>query len=91
MTAALSRNIVAVLTVAAVFATPVSVQAQAKEAAQGAWGGKTNGAGHYADVNGIKLYYEIHGKGRPLVLLHGGLGPSRCSVRTSLRSPKAGS
>src|SRR6059036_264849 len=28
----------------------------------------------YADVNGIKLYYEIHGAGRPLVLLHGGLG-----------------
>ena len=30
--------------------------------------------GQYADVNGIKLYYEIHGSGRPLVLLHGGLG-----------------
>jgi pimeloyl-ACP methyl ester carboxylesterase len=28
----------------------------------------------YADVNGIKLYYEIHGSGRPVVLLHGGLG-----------------
>jgi len=28
----------------------------------------------YADVNGIRLYYEIHGSGRPLVLLHGGLG-----------------
>ena len=31
-------------------------------------------SGRYADVNGIKLYYEIHGTGRPLVLLHGGLG-----------------
>src|SRR5213082_2216782 len=31
-------------------------------------------AGQYADVNGIKLYYEIHGAGRPLILLHGGLG-----------------
>lgn len=29
---------------------------------------------NYADVNGINLYYEIHGSGRPLVLLHGGLG-----------------
>jgi len=29
--------------------------------------------GAYADVNGIRLYYEIHGSGRPLVLLHGGL------------------
>ena len=28
----------------------------------------------YADVNGIKLYYEIFGTGRPLILLHGGLG-----------------
>jgi pimeloyl-ACP methyl ester carboxylesterase len=32
------------------------------------------GAGRYADVNGINLYYETHGTGRPLVLLHGGLG-----------------
>ena len=28
----------------------------------------------YADVNGLKMYYEIHGKGEPLVLIHGGLG-----------------
>jgi pimeloyl-ACP methyl ester carboxylesterase len=28
----------------------------------------------YAPVNGLKLYYEIHGAGEPLVLLHGGLG-----------------
>jgi len=27
----------------------------------------------YADVNGISLYYEEHGSGRPLILLHGGL------------------
>jgi pimeloyl-ACP methyl ester carboxylesterase len=25
----------------------------------------------YAAVNGIKVYYEVHGEGRPLVLLHG--------------------
>ncbi|MBM7789239.1 alpha/beta fold hydrolase [Tenggerimyces flavus] len=30
--------------------------------------------GQYADVNGLHLYYEIHGTGRPLILLHGGLG-----------------
>jgi pimeloyl-ACP methyl ester carboxylesterase len=30
--------------------------------------------GEYADVNGINLYYERHGSGRPLILLHGGLG-----------------
>jgi len=28
----------------------------------------------YAPVNGLKLYYEIHGAGQPLVLLHGGVG-----------------
>jgi pimeloyl-ACP methyl ester carboxylesterase len=27
----------------------------------------------YATVNGLQLYYETHGTGRPLVLLHGGL------------------
>ncbi len=27
----------------------------------------------YASVNGMQLYYETHGTGRPLVLLHGGL------------------
>ena len=31
-------------------------------------------AGHYADVNGVHLYYETHGTGKPLVLLHGGMG-----------------
>jgi pimeloyl-ACP methyl ester carboxylesterase len=28
----------------------------------------------YAEVNGINLYFETHGTGRPLILLHGGLG-----------------
>lgn len=28
----------------------------------------------YADVNGISLFYEEHGSGQPLILLHGGLG-----------------
>jgi pimeloyl-ACP methyl ester carboxylesterase len=27
----------------------------------------------YALVNGLQLYYEIHGHGKPLVLLHGGV------------------
>jgi pimeloyl-ACP methyl ester carboxylesterase len=30
----------------------------------------------YADVNGLHLYYEIHGGGKPLVLIHGGLSAS---------------
>ena len=27
--------------------------------------------GQYVNVNGLKMYYEIHGQGQPLVLLHG--------------------
>jgi pimeloyl-ACP methyl ester carboxylesterase len=26
----------------------------------------------YLDVNGLKMYYEIYGEGKPLVLIHGG-------------------
>ena len=33
-----------------------------------------NPAGKYASVNGINLYYEIHGTGKPLIMLHGGFG-----------------
>jgi len=40
------------------------------------WTTDVKGTGAYADVNGINLYYETHGKAglRPLILLHGGLG-----------------
>lgn len=34
-------------------------------------------AGHYASIDGLQLYYEIHGEAHgkaPLVLLHGGVG-----------------
>jgi pimeloyl-ACP methyl ester carboxylesterase len=27
----------------------------------------------YAPVNGLEMYYEVHGSGRPLLLLHGNL------------------
>jgi pimeloyl-ACP methyl ester carboxylesterase len=38
------------------------------------WTSGAPGTGAYAEVNGINMYYETHGAGRPLVLLHGGLG-----------------
>lgn len=40
----------------------------------GDWTTRAKGTGQYAEVNGINLYYETHGSGRPLILLHGGLG-----------------
>jgi pimeloyl-ACP methyl ester carboxylesterase len=65
-----SRYAAAALAVAGVMALAVKAQAQA-----GPWGpDRGKSIGRYADVNGLHLYYEIHGKGRPLVLLHGGLG-----------------
>ena len=33
--------------------------------------------GRYAQANGIRLYYEVHGQGSPLLLLHGGVGDGR--------------
>ena len=33
---------------------------------------KTEMHGKYANVNGIRMYYELHGAGNPLVLIHGG-------------------
>jgi pimeloyl-ACP methyl ester carboxylesterase len=30
-------------------------------------------AAEFADVRGVKMYYEAHGEGRPVVLLHGGM------------------
>jgi pimeloyl-ACP methyl ester carboxylesterase len=34
----------------------------------------SHSAGNYTSVNGLKMYYEIHGSGQPLVLLHGSFG-----------------
>ena len=45
--------------------------AETKELVVGYWPAR---AGRYASVNGLRMYYEIHGRGRPLVMLHSGLG-----------------
>ena len=65
-----SSNLAAALAVVCTIAVAAHAQAQANP-----WGAEAGkGSGRYADVNGIKLYYEIRGSGRPLILLHGGLG-----------------
>jgi pimeloyl-ACP methyl ester carboxylesterase len=33
---------------------------------------RADDAGHWATVNGHRMYYEVYGQGRPLLLLHGG-------------------
>jgi pimeloyl-ACP methyl ester carboxylesterase len=33
---------------------------------------KQDSMSSYASVNGLKMYYEIHGSGSPLILIHGG-------------------
>ena len=38
----------------------------------------------YAPINGIKMYYEIHGDGNPLVLIHGGGSTIQTSFGTIL-------
>ncbi len=38
------------------------------------WTSAPAGTGRYVEINGINLYVETHGTGRPLILLHGGLG-----------------
>jgi len=35
-----------------------------------------NAKSGFAPVNGLQMYYEIHGEGEPLILLHGGVGAS---------------
>ena len=61
------------LTLAAAAALTLSTNAIAQR--QGPTMSKPNTTGRAA-VNGVKLYYEIHGEGAPLVLLHGGVTPS---------------
>jgi pimeloyl-ACP methyl ester carboxylesterase len=37
--------------------------------------------GSYASVNGLRMYYEVHGSGRPVVLMHGAF----CTIETDFR------
>jgi pimeloyl-ACP methyl ester carboxylesterase len=63
-----------VLMTATMLATPSTARAQARtaEAAPTAKSVPTK-KGHVL-ANGVNYYYEVHGRGEPLLLLHGGLG-----------------
>ncbi|MEO5892607.1 MAG: alpha/beta hydrolase [Ferruginibacter sp.] len=51
----------------------ISVQAQTSKIVYGS----NAKAGHYASVNGMKMYYEIYGAGKPLLIIHGNGGSIR--------------
>jgi pimeloyl-ACP methyl ester carboxylesterase len=58
-----TRMVTAIFSLVFLFILPAASTAQVKSVKTG-----------YAPVNGLNMYYEIHGSGEPLVLLHGGLG-----------------
>lgn len=59
-----------------VLTAAISTSLPGAEASTGNAGSSMNSddspAGRYADVNGLRMYYEVHGRGSPLVLIHGG-------------------
>lgn len=57
------RNTTKILILALLMLTPASFDAVAETAAAK--------RGRYAEVNGLKMYYEVHGKGQPIVVIHG--------------------
>jgi pimeloyl-ACP methyl ester carboxylesterase len=75
MSAVMTAVMAAVMT-AAMLAVPSSSDAQAKQTDQRAKGASTSTPSKkgYVEANGVSYYYEIHGKGEPLLVLHGGLG-----------------
>lgn len=55
--------VILIVTVTSIYAQPENVNY-----------GSNQQAGHYAQVNGIQLYYETYGSGEPLIMLHGNGG-----------------
>lgn len=72
-------NIITNLTLASIVAVAASCQPSPKDGQNISMESKDTVASQglksiesgYADVNGLKMYYEVYGKGKPIVLLHG--------------------
>jgi pimeloyl-ACP methyl ester carboxylesterase len=62
------------VTAAAPLAAPAPVHAQGEAAAMQTATGPAPARSGHVQANGVSYYYEIHGQGEPLLLLHGGLG-----------------
>ncbi|HEX2618759.1 MAG TPA: alpha/beta hydrolase, partial [Phototrophicaceae bacterium] len=69
----MSKRTIVLSLIAVIFLSPGFASNQSRVAAQ-----ENPVEGQYASINGLQMYYEIHGEadpeGVPLVLLHGGLG-----------------
>src|SRR6266478_1765078 len=60
----MNNNLIHTLSIAVILSASILVQ------------GHDSSASGYAPVNGLRMHYEIHGQGEPLILIHGGLGSS---------------
>lgn len=71
-----SRALAALATLAAALAAPASIRAQGENAATHTQAPTRPAPARsgYVQANGVSYYYEVHGQGEPLLLLHGGLG-----------------
>jgi pimeloyl-ACP methyl ester carboxylesterase len=71
-----TKQFTTILTGLALIATAATAQAPGRDCST-----PIARAGHYADVNGLHLYYETHGPatGTPVVLIHGALSNIRNS------------
>lgn len=61
------------LTITAILSIVIAF-AQYPPVFKGSTYGNNPKAGHYANIRGFKMYYEIYGKGEPLLLIHGNGG-----------------
>src|SRR5215813_9147614 len=63
----LRRDFLKTATATAVLTATLPVQAKETPAMSNA---------NFADVNGQHIFYSVHGAGKPLILLHGGIDPN---------------
>ena len=77
------RQIRTVLTSLILLAITTSCAAQPQPCPTSAEYGHNSSAGHFVEVNGIRMYYETYGKGPALLLIHGNGGSiygMRCQI-----------
>lgn len=69
-----SAMMAALVATAATIAAPIHAQGEGAATQTRAPTTSTPARTGYVQANGVRYYYEIHGQGEPLLLLHGGLG-----------------